>query len=255
MEGFDISVCRITDAGEANGGIVHVKTTAFSGAAVDLTVLDDEKNLELSTALDAYATANNIVRSFQATDNNGRAAFDGLPAGIYLVAQAGSKSSIVIAPFLVFVPTLNETQGGWNYEAITYPKVGYVKPGNKPDANPDTDPDPDTGPGTGPGTNTNDPESLDELPEPYPTDRPIDPPKPEDRGDSEPDPGDRPPDSSKPQGPSDAEPHPGGRPPGVPRTEDTENTQLWIILIIVNLGLFIACLVGLVGKHRWRSRL
>jgi hypothetical protein len=63
------------------------------------------------------------------TDNEGKAVYSNLAAGMYLVAQLNAESSeYIIAPYLAAVPTPNETRiGEWNYNVISYPKTEPVK--------------------------------------------------------------------------------------------------------------------------------
>ncbi|WP_175973748.1 SpaH/EbpB family LPXTG-anchored major pilin [Corynebacterium sp. Marseille-Q2823] len=57
------------------------------------------------------------------TDDDGKAAFDGLELGIYLVEETKAPDGIVAgAPFIVSVPMVNEARDAWNYDVVAYPK-------------------------------------------------------------------------------------------------------------------------------------
>jgi len=128
LGGSRITVCRAASAREEHGGISYDVVRAFSGAGADFNNLTKEKNIALSAALDAYASANRIERTPKTTDSAGKAVFTNLSAGLYLVAQAGDDGSgYLIAPYLVAVPGRSENNSGWNYNVTAYPKTEPIK--------------------------------------------------------------------------------------------------------------------------------
>ena len=128
LRGYDIAVCLAAGAKEDNGSVVYTAAEAFAGAGADFTDLTEEKNIALAATLDAYAVARNIPRASKVTDNDGKAVFKGLSAGLYLVSQVEDEDSkYVIAPYLVMVPSLNVKLQGWNHNVIAYPKSEPVK--------------------------------------------------------------------------------------------------------------------------------
>ena len=127
LEGIHVSVCLAAEAVEENGAFTSVKVftaaEAFAGAGADFTDLTTERNIALSARLDAWAAANNIARSSKTTDRAGKAVFDGLPAGLYLVAQSGgADSEYTFAPFLAAVPGAPAVRGREN-GVTAYPKM------------------------------------------------------------------------------------------------------------------------------------
>ena len=121
LEGVNVSVCLAAEAVEEDGAFTAVK--AFAGAGADFTDLTTERNIALSARLDAYAAANKIARSAKATDRAGKAAFAGLPAGLYLVAQIdGADSGYTFAPFLAAVPGAPAVRGQ-ETGVTAYPKI------------------------------------------------------------------------------------------------------------------------------------
>ena len=57
------------------------------------------------------------------TDDDGKAAFEGLELGIYLVEETKAPDGIVAgAPFIVSVPMVNGARDAWNYDVVAYPK-------------------------------------------------------------------------------------------------------------------------------------
>jgi len=128
LSGINVAVCRVADAREVKGAIVYEAVQAFSGMGIDFSDMTKEKNIALAASLDAYASANNIEQSVNITDNNGKATFSGLAAGLYLVAQKDAETSeYVVAPYLVALPNLSETGDGWNYNVTAYPKTEPIK--------------------------------------------------------------------------------------------------------------------------------
>ncbi|KHO30656.1 SpaH/EbpB family LPXTG-anchored major pilin [Corynebacterium minutissimum] len=64
----------------------------------------------------------------QTTGDDGKAAFDNLDLGIYLVEETGAPAGIVTgAPFIVSVPMVNEASDAWNYNVVAYPKNTETK--------------------------------------------------------------------------------------------------------------------------------
>ena len=129
--GMKIAVCRAADAREESAGVVYFDAApSFAGAGADFTDLDKAENIALALSLDAYASANGIARDVNTTGSDGRVTFTGLPAGLYLVAQADDDNSeYVIAPYLVLVPVMNERTRGWGYNVTAYPKTQPVRRG------------------------------------------------------------------------------------------------------------------------------
>lgn len=79
----------------------------------------------IRTTLEAYVTANRIEAAMvQSTDANGRAFFQNLTPGLYMVASAQRFKDDVrydFASALVVAPDLNE-DGSWNYDVNVKPK-------------------------------------------------------------------------------------------------------------------------------------
>lgn len=106
--------------------------TSYNGQAIDLTdssgwaIVDTLKNQDLPLAGNVvygtpYATN---------TDSSGRALFNNLEVGLYVVSETGNPggNNIVDAakPFLVTLPSLSGVDGdsdrAWNYDVHAYPK-------------------------------------------------------------------------------------------------------------------------------------
>ncbi|MCL1895597.1 MAG: Cna B-type domain-containing protein [Clostridiales bacterium] len=128
LKGINIAACRVAEATLEKYEVTYKATPEFAGSGADFTDLTEKKNIALAAALDAYASANKVAVSTKATDGSGKAAFTGLAAGLYLVAQRdGEKSKYTIAPYLVAVPGINETGEVWIHDVISYPKSEPMK--------------------------------------------------------------------------------------------------------------------------------
>lgn len=129
LSGINLSVCRVADAKEESGNIVFEVNEKFAGSGADFSEeLTPKKNVDQAAALNIYAAVNNIERIEAATGSTGKAEFENLPAGLYLVAQVDSATSeYTIAPYLVSVPMRTEDGTGWYYSVIAYPKTEPVK--------------------------------------------------------------------------------------------------------------------------------
>jgi len=57
LGGINVSICRVADAKEVNGGIVYDATPAFSGAGADFTNLTETKNIAQAASLNTYKYA------------------------------------------------------------------------------------------------------------------------------------------------------------------------------------------------------
>lgn len=127
LSGLNIAICRVADVREDNGNFVYNVTPTFSGANADFLNLTKEKNIALAARLDTYAYTHGIARDSGLTNGSGNVKFNGLPAGLYLVAQQNSENSeYTIVPYLVSVPSSSES-GGFDRNVISHPKTEPAK--------------------------------------------------------------------------------------------------------------------------------
>lgn len=78
----------------------------------------DAKKIDISTLKPAGIT------NQQTTDSDGKAKFENLPCGIYMVEETNAPEQVVSwsASFLVSIPTMNATNDGWLYNVEVKPK-------------------------------------------------------------------------------------------------------------------------------------
>lgn len=117
----------------ATGGTMeNVPGENLSGVKFKITKLDyDLQNGDWSkfpkTAADAKGHETSTTYE-QTTGDDGKAAFDKLELGIYLVEEIEAPAGIVGgAPFIVSVPMVNKASDAWNYDVVAYPKNTETK--------------------------------------------------------------------------------------------------------------------------------
>lgn len=104
------------------------------GDSIAYVYTDDFKDngMELSEASDAYfpvhlksyAEAKSIPYTDKTTDAAGRVVFNNLPCGAYLVVPVGMDEGYLNPnPFIVKVPTEDESSGEWLYNVDATPKI------------------------------------------------------------------------------------------------------------------------------------
>lgn len=109
-----------------------VPGTALPGVTYKLTKLDyDLQKGDWAkfpkTAADAKGHETTTTKE-ATTDAEGKASFDDLDLGIYLVEETKAPNGIVAgAPFIVSVPMVNDASDAWNYDVIAYPKNTETK--------------------------------------------------------------------------------------------------------------------------------
>ena len=128
LNGIHIALCRVADAQEVNGTIVYNAIPAFSGFGAGFAPLLRNESAALDAILNIFKANTAIASATKLTDNDGKAVFADLPAGLYLVTQKEAETcGYHIAPFIVAVPSPNGNGNGWNFNVITRPKVEPIK--------------------------------------------------------------------------------------------------------------------------------
>ena len=110
----------------------NVPGEPLAGVTFKITKLDyDLENGDWSTfpKTAAEAAGHETSTTFEATTGaDGKAAFNNLPLGIYLVEETKAPGGVVTgAPFIVSIPMVNEASDAWNYDVIAYPKNTETK--------------------------------------------------------------------------------------------------------------------------------
>lgn len=110
---------------EDNDNLFCIYTDEFKDNGMEIENFTDSY---LPIHLRAYAESKNLAYIEKSTDNNGEVVFDNLSCGVYLVVPVGLDDGYLNpAPFVVSVPTEDETKGNWIYDIDASPKVEVDK--------------------------------------------------------------------------------------------------------------------------------
>lgn len=110
---------------------LNIKDQADFNIMARMKLVDGEPTVEGATATLDKANATDAI----ATDENGRAKFEGMAAGAYLVTETETAAPkegvngayIKSAPFIVFLPMTNEDGSAWLTEVHAFPKNSYLE--------------------------------------------------------------------------------------------------------------------------------
>lgn len=111
---------RLYQVGEAeirDNNLCFRMTEAFQASGASL---DDLNSPKLADELARYARAHEELPRRTQAAVQGRAVFESLPCGLYLVLGPEGQS----LPFLAAIPSINERGDGWLYDLEAYPKTG-----------------------------------------------------------------------------------------------------------------------------------
>lgn len=96
-------------------------TPLFDGCGIPLDKIDDPTVAE---RLAAYASEKKLTGTEKTAGQDGRAEWDALECGLYLVVQtAPTEGYYAASPFLASVPMRNAEGTGWIYDVDASPKV------------------------------------------------------------------------------------------------------------------------------------
>lgn len=112
-------------------GSGYALTEAFSDAEVDLNALHTtDQEYTAAETLYRYVTQKNIAGISKRTNGSGRAVFDNLSAGVYLVAQTQAKEGYkTISPYIVFIPE-ESVFGSLRYHILSNVKTEFEDSGS-----------------------------------------------------------------------------------------------------------------------------
>lgn len=125
---------RVADLAVINGGSsVYTLTSDFAASGVVFDGMSASESNQAAKALKAIVTSKGLSGQRAVTDMNGKALFDGLEPGMYLIMQADGEDLAPLYngmdPYLVSVPQGETKAGGavWNYQVDTLPKAEISK--------------------------------------------------------------------------------------------------------------------------------
>ena len=124
-EGVEFSISKIADIKD---GLYKVKED-YKGVDVDLNNIKTANDLELAAELfKKVAKTDNIME----TNANGECNIDDLDVGVYLVYAKNIANYDNITPFIVSIPSWNETDKSMSYDIQVIPKHTEVVKEEKP---------------------------------------------------------------------------------------------------------------------------
>lgn len=125
VQGAQMELYRVGDAVVQDSALTFVLTEEFVGSGADITQI----NAPATAQTLAKAADGAVPTATAVTGEDGRATFEELGVGLYLVRQNGFAQEPCfsqIEPFIVSVPMTNEQGDGWNYAVKAAPKVNAL---------------------------------------------------------------------------------------------------------------------------------
>lgn len=137
VSGGELIICRVGDVSLLkNGDFVFVPTSEFKDCKADYTNIS---STDFSASLYEFIVENKILSATADVSNDGKAVFEELQTGLYLIYQENPADGYEnIKPFVVGVPNVENGEYIYNFDAS--PKVSVTKVPPKP-----TQPLPQTG--------------------------------------------------------------------------------------------------------------
>ena len=124
-EGVEFSISKIADI---EGGLYKVKDD-YKSVEVDLNNIKTANDLELAAELfKKVAKTDNLMK----TNANGECNIDDLDVGVYLVYAKNIANYDNITPFIVSIPSWNETDKSMSYDIQVIPKHTEIVKKEKP---------------------------------------------------------------------------------------------------------------------------
>lgn len=145
VAGGTLTLYRAGSITEDNGSYGFVPTEEFAGCGLSL---ENVGNAQLAEKLAAYAADQKLAGTTADIAEDGRAFFDGLELGLYLLVQnTAADGYYAVTPFLVSVPMLDAEGDGYLYAVDASPKTEMKEIPSEPEnpgepGNPDSPSEP-----------------------------------------------------------------------------------------------------------------
>lgn len=120
--GAEVTIFKVAALSATDGLLEYTLTSDFEESGLSLEDLQDTALLE---DLAKYAAEKQLEGLDATSDAEGIVEFLDLPLGVYLVFQKGGAGYTVCKPFLITLPTSNETE--WVYDVVAEPKTGIER--------------------------------------------------------------------------------------------------------------------------------
>jgi hypothetical protein len=128
VSGGNLTIYKVGDAQKAGTGYQYTLTEDFAGSGA---VLATEESADTAKTLSTYASNHGITGTTLTIDSSGKASFEDLAIGVYLIVQNKAASGYAkISPFLVNIPLVLNTgvtyavsSGNEIYDVDAFPKM------------------------------------------------------------------------------------------------------------------------------------
>ena len=124
IKGAELNICRVAALQVTNGIAKYQPIAPFEAVSVDYTNMTSESESNKAAKL-LNQVQNKGQKMKNITGQDGKANFENLTSGMYLVAQAKNEDRVSsMDPFLISVPAIEESSGKavWNYQVAAEPK-------------------------------------------------------------------------------------------------------------------------------------
>lgn len=126
IDGAEIDVIQVAGVTVTNGAVHYDMLPEFVSSGVDPNAMNTENSIQAAKTLADLIEQSGQQGTRNTTDASGKASFDNLPVGMYLVRQTGSAGTALqytnFAPFLVQVPQKDPMSDSWIYDVTAEPK-------------------------------------------------------------------------------------------------------------------------------------
>lgn len=120
VSGAKLELCRVAVLSDS-AVPEYTLTEDFENCGISV---DDIADSTAAKHLAAYAVAHSVQTVTAVTDSDGKAVFNDLPLGVYLVYQSGGGEKFYpIDPFVVTVPVTSASGTDWLYDVDASPKT------------------------------------------------------------------------------------------------------------------------------------
>ena len=129
FEGITLQVFQTADLKVENGTVEYMLCSAFADTDVSFTGVSASESSQEAILLSKSAGVKGTPTAVAVTDQNGKAQFENLSHGIYLVVMKEDENTdslnLQMDPYLVSLPMAEKADGGyrWNYVVFSHPKA------------------------------------------------------------------------------------------------------------------------------------
>ena len=126
--GASITCYLVAEMKTVNGAVTYELTEDYKASGLDLNSRIKQSTVD---SLLEYTSANNIKGTTVKSGPDGKVVFEGLKAGVYLIAATSLPEGFTsFVPFLYYLPYYDTDAAEWIYEGTAEPKISYLSPVN-----------------------------------------------------------------------------------------------------------------------------